>query len=318
MEGNGAMAEYNEVIPWRFCFAGGWMDLKWCNELHHGCAITINIKFNPGICKDHCGLATSSRKVWAKLWNGQVPSHLEAPEAAKFLWGAENFSHFGKATGEMDEWEKQSYSAGSQDHCGLLFPGINKLCFTGQHFPTSMVNLSDRADPRQAAVFEWLESVLYIVEIPFVSRPGDYNSQRVNHLTDKNLPVEQRTALVKALADASELAWSGICAMDSDMLGLGLSNTMKAWEAALPYTVDPYLGDDDKKSRELRDFWTGYDRPHTKGCLFSGAGGGFLMVVSDVEVEGGMKIQLNTDPICKPFESNNMDTCHNPGPLPHV
>jgi hypothetical protein len=35
-----------------------------------------------------------------------------------------------------------------------------------------------------------------------------------------------------------------------------------------------------------------YDIPHTKGCLFSGAGGGFLMVISDTPVEGGFKIEV--------------------------
>jgi hypothetical protein len=57
------MHKFDKVLPWRFCFAGGWMDLKWCNELFPGAAITINIKFREGICKDFCGLATSSRKV---------------------------------------------------------------------------------------------------------------------------------------------------------------------------------------------------------------------------------------------------------------
>ncbi len=31
-----------------------------------------------------------------KLWNGVVPTHLEAAEAAKYLFGAENFGHFAK------------------------------------------------------------------------------------------------------------------------------------------------------------------------------------------------------------------------------
>jgi cytidyltransferase-like protein len=141
---NKAVADFNEVIPWRFCFAGGWMDLKWCNELYPGAALTINIKFNPSICKDFCGLATSSRKCWIKLWNGTIPNQLEAAVAAKYLYGAENFGHFGKYIGEMPEWEKSSYSAGSQDHCGLMFPGVNKLCFKGAHWPSSMVSLHDR------------------------------------------------------------------------------------------------------------------------------------------------------------------------------
>jgi hypothetical protein len=309
-----AVADFNTVIPWRFCFAGGWMDLKWCNELYPGCAITINIKFNPAICRDFCGLATSSRKCWIKLWNGNVPNHLEAAVAAKYLYGAENFGHFGKYVGEMPEWENNSYSAGSQDHCGLMFPGMNKLCYTGAHWPSSMVSLNDRSDPAQAAAIKYLEDHLYIVDIPFVSRPGNYNSQRVNKLTDDSIPREEKVAYVKALSDASELAWQGIQSMNSDMIGEGLSNTMKAWEACLPYTVDPYKGDDPAKSKELRDFWTQYDRPHTKGCLFSGAGGGFLMVISDTPIEGGVKIEINTDPICKPYPSDKIGD--EPHPVP--
>ena len=42
-----------------------------------------------------------------------------------------------------------------------------------------------------------------------------------------------------------------------------------------------------------------YDAPHTHGCLFSGAGGGFLMVISDTPVEGGLKIKVCPQPrIC--------------------
>ena len=43
-------------------------------------------------------------------------------------------------------------------------------------------------------------------------------------------------------------------------------------QAALPYTVNPYLGKDESKGKQLAEFVAKYDRPHTKGCLFSGAG----------------------------------------------
>jgi hypothetical protein len=238
-----------------------------------------------------------------KVWNGKIPEYLEAAEAAKYLWGAENFACFGSDT--------QPYSAGSQDHCGLFFPGINKLNFTGHHWPSTMINLNDPTDPAQAAVFKWLEEHLYIVDIPFVSRPGNYNSQRVNHLMDDAVPHEAKVAMVKALADASEGAWAGITSMDSALLGASLSATMKAWEGMLPYTTDPYLGDDDEKSQQLKDFWTQYDAGGSQGaqgCLFSGAGGGFLMVVSDQPVENGMQIELNHEHYCKPFASDNLDS----------
>jgi len=290
------------------------MDLKWCNELYHGCAVTINFKHHPGICKDQAGLATSSRKHWRTLWNGKIPKYLEAGIAAKYLYGAENFGHFGTYVGTMPEWEKTSYSAGSQDHCGLLFPGISRLNYTGAHWPSSIINLHDSSDPKQAAIFKWLEDVLYIIEIPFESRPGNYNSQRINYLTDPEVPQEEKVKMVKDLADSSDRAWEGIVSMDADLLGQGLSGTMKAWEAALPYTVDPFQKDDVDKSKQLREFWTQYDRPHTKGCSFSGAGGGFLMIVSEETIENAMKVQLNTDHIVKPFQSDNLESKAKPIP----
>eukprot|EP00462_Mataza_sp_D1_P007078 CAMPEP_0175121624 /NCGR_PEP_ID=MMETSP0087-20121206/1271_1 /TAXON_ID=136419 /ORGANISM="Unknown Unknown, Strain D1" /LENGTH=415 /DNA_ID=CAMNT_0016403185 /DNA_START=198 /DNA_END=1445 /DNA_ORIENTATION=+ len=296
--------EFNHTIPWRFCFAGGWMDLKWCNELFHGCVVTINIKFHPGVCKDMCGLATSSRKHAIKLWNGVIPKHLEAEQAAQMLYGVENFACFGS--------EQQPYSAGSQDHCGLMFPGINKLCYEGKHWPAKVINLNDVSDDHQAKIFKWLESVLWVVEIPFVSRPGDYNSQRVNYLKDPNVSKEVKVAMVKSLAEASESAWNAICQMDSSALGKALSDTMAAWAAMLPYTVDPFKGDDDEKSSQLREFWRQYDAPHTKGCLFSGAGGGFLMVISDSPVQGGMQIEINHDHFAKPFPSDTLGSSPRP------
>ena len=65
--------------------------------------------------------------------------------------------------------------------------------------------------------------------------------------------------------------------MDSIALGLGWSNTMKAWAKMLPYTVDPYLdsnnNNNSESSKQLKEFWRKYDLPFTNGCLFSGAGG---------------------------------------------
>ena len=297
---------YHQVFPWRLCFAGGWMDLKWCNELYPGCVVTINFKHHPGICEDMCGLATSSRKHAIKLWNGRVPKYLSPGEAARSLYGTENFNHFAKHEGDIVDWEKRSYSAGSQDHMGLFFPGINRLNYDGSHWPKEMIHLNDPDDPAQAKMFRWLESVLHVVRIPFESRPPGFNSQRINNLTDKNIPLQRRQAMVKNLADASDMAWRGIVAMDAAMLGRGLSGTMAAWEEALPYTVDPYGDDDCDKSAALRSFWKKYDAPHTHGCLFSGAGGGYLFVISDEPVAGGMKLEINHDAIVKPTPSDTL------------
>lgn len=157
-----------------------------------------------------------------------------------------------------------------------------------------------------------------MIEIPFVSRPADFNSQRINLLKDPTVSIEEKKRMVRAIADASERAWNAILAMDSAALGKALSDTMTAWGEPLPYTVDPYRSSegypgDAEESRRLREFWTKYDCPHTHGCLFSGAGGGFLMIISDNPVEGAAQIKLNHDHYCKPYPSDKVDS--EPQPL---
>jgi len=185
--------------------------------------------------------------------------------------------------------------------------------------PKEVISLNDPTDPRQAEIFRWLEKVVHIIDIPFVSRPPGYSSQEVNHLKDPNVSKATKMAMVRAIAEASEAAWEAICAKDSAKLGKALSDTMKAWAAALPYTTDPYLGKDAAKSAQLREFVAKYDAPNTKGCLFSGAGGGFLMVINDAPIEGAMKMTINNEPVCLPYKSNTLEEAKahsNLGPPP--
>ena len=61
---------------------------------------------------------------------------------------------------------------------------------------------------------------------------------------------------------------------------------MHAWKELLPETVP--------KGSEI--YWDPYKNSH--GYLFSGAGGGFLMVISDTPVDGGFQLQINSQPWC--------------------
>lgn len=213
--------------------------------------------------------------------------------------------------GALNDWERVSYSAGCQDHCGLFFPGINKLDFDGRNWPSTVTHLNDTSDPVQSELFKWLESVLYIVKVPFIARPEGYNSQKINKVTDESIPIQQRRNMVRDLSIASDTVWKGLISQNASLLGRGLSDTMKAWKEMLPYTVDPFLNDP-VMSKKLLDFWTKYDAPHTSGCLFSGAGGGYLMIISETPIEGAEKISINHDPICRPCPSDSLASAPRP------
>ena len=88
------------------------------------------------------------------------------------------------------------------------------------------------------------------------------------------------------LSEAAESTWKGILNKDIVSLGKGFSGTMYAWKEMLPATVP-----DDER---LTKWWKEYER-NSYGCLFSGAGGGFLMVISDKKVENGFHIEINNE-----------------------
>ena len=107
-------------FPYRLCLAGGWIDQPWVSEIHPGSVVVTQIwpdmDFN-----DRSGLATSSRKVGIQLWGDRYPEG-DPEQNARLLFGAENPP--GK-----------KYISGSQDHLGLLMPGVNRLYYNGGFWP---------------------------------------------------------------------------------------------------------------------------------------------------------------------------------------
>eukprot|EP00484_Ammonia_sp_Unknown_P027569 CAMPEP_0197034252 /NCGR_PEP_ID=MMETSP1384-20130603/12414_1 /TAXON_ID=29189 /ORGANISM="Ammonia sp." /LENGTH=470 /DNA_ID=CAMNT_0042464155 /DNA_START=23 /DNA_END=1435 /DNA_ORIENTATION=+ len=252
------------LFPWRLCLAGGWLDQPWVSKVMRGGVIVMNVDYHPEF-DDRRGLGTSTRKTALRLWpNGKIPTNLDGVEAAKLLFGAENPPG-------------TKYVSGSQDHFGLLLPGINRLDYKGDFWPNHVANMSDEAKQRNKnidEIHEFVERVLWMVPVTTL-RSADYNP-----LTKKNVTEEN----VEKLADASEKAWRGILNCDAEDFGAGLTETLKAWKLILPNTVPS----------SLDPIWQKFDK-ETHGCLFSGCGGGFLMVVSDKKPDDkAFQIKINT------------------------
>ncbi len=155
------------------------------------------------------------------------------------------------------------YVSGSQDALGLMLPGVNKLNFAGGYWPESIEGIRSRETA------EWLSSVLRLV--PIGPRPDGYDP-----LLEQNLSA----AGAARLAAAGELAWQGIAGHDIELFGAGLNQTVEAWRQLLPATV----------SDELMQVRSAYS-DHAGSC-FSGSGGGYLMVVTETDLPGSLRIQV--------------------------
>jgi cytidyltransferase-like protein len=234
-------------LPYRLCIAGGWMDQPWISERAPGSLVVAALE--PGPFRERCGMATSTRRTALALWGGRVPVN-DLERNARLLFAAEN------PPGTR-------YVSGSQDAIGLVHPGVNRLRYAGAFWPE---RIDSTIDPAHAA---WLERVLHLV--PCTPRPQDYDP-----LVERNLDA----GWIARLGAAGDLAWDSILRHDTAGLGRALDETLAAWRAILPRTVDDAL-------LAQRAALGGH-----AGSCFSGCGGGYLMVVAEEPVAGAVRFKV--------------------------
>lgn len=237
-------------FPYRLCLAGGWIDQPWVSEIHPGSVVVAQIK--PTIeFNDRSGMATSSRRVGIQIWGDRYPDGA-FEQNAKFLFGAEN------PPGTV-------YVSGSQDHIGLLYPGINRLFYNGGYWPERIESTTNKE------ICDWLSEVIHLV--PLEPRPEGYDPLKVKHL---------ERSLVRELGEAGDLCWFSILNKDINGLGKALTDTFLSWKKILPLTIPDWV----MKEMETKYF------PYYPGAITSGCGGGYVFVVSEKKVEGAIKIQV--------------------------
>ncbi len=236
-------------FPYRLCLAGGWLDQPWVSIVCPGPVVVAQIL--PSMDFNYrSGLATSSRECAIKLWGDRYPDG-DPVENARLLFGAENPPG-------------TSYVSGSQDHLGLMLPGINRLWYEGGYWPTAIDSRTDQS------TCDWLSDVIWLVKME--PRPSGYDPLIEKHLDE---------SFVKELAAASSLCWESILKKDIAGLGKSLTNTFLTWKKMLPNTVpEPVF-------REMKKFLSDYP-----GAITSGAGGGYAIVVSEKAVPGSVKIRI--------------------------
>jgi hypothetical protein len=247
-------------IPYRMAFAGGWIDQPFVSKLNPtppGSMVVVSLE--PTFrYMDRCGMATSTREVAGKLWNRKLPDR-DPQELMRELYEAEN-------QGKPDP-------SGSQDMAGLIYPGVNRLdydySYEGGYFP---VHVESNNDPDVA---HWLEDVIHLV--PVAPRPDGYNP-----LGQKNLDPKW----IQRLGETGKECFAAIVTKDYTALGASMNDCMKCWEMILPHTVrHPTITVD--LARILSYYQSRY-----AGAMYSGCGGGYLYVVSDESVPGGIRVKV--------------------------
>ncbi len=247
-------------IPYRLALAGGWIDqpiISRLNPTPPGSMVVVSLVPNMRFM-DRCGMGTSTRKVAMKLWNGSLPQQ-DPLQLIRELYRAEN----------VDKAEP----SGSQDMAGLVLPGVNRLDYDtsieGGYFPAHIESCVD------GHVAAWLERVIYM--LPIAQRPDGYNPLEI-----KNLDAEW----ISRLGQTGKDCYQAIVACDLNALGASMNDCMRCWETILPHTVMHRT-----LTVDLREILALYQARYA-GAMYSGCGGGYLIVASDRPVPGGFQVNI--------------------------
>jgi hypothetical protein len=248
-------------LPYRLQMAGGWIDQPFVSEVDPdppGSMVVVSMR--PTVrYMERSGMATGTRRVAQELWGDELPAGRDPGELVRELYAAEN--------------EGLAEPSGSQDMCGLIYPGVSRLDYDasieGGWFPSHVESTSD---PRVVA---WLESVIHLV--PIGGRPDGYNP-----LITKQLDP----AWVSRLGESGKACYDAILARDLASLGASLNETSHAWRAILPaiYEHETISGD-------LWALLEGYKSAYP-GAMLSGCGGGYVIVASDEPPAGSSRISV--------------------------
>jgi hypothetical protein len=247
-------------IPYRMALAGGWIDQPFIsreNPNPPGSMVVVGLQPTFRFM-DRAGMATSTRQVARQLWGNDLPDQ-DPSVLMHQLYRAEN--------------DGKEQPSGSQDMAGLIYPGINRLdydyAYEGGYFPVHIESNNDRC------VVQWLEEVTYLV--PVSQRPVGYSPLGIKQLDPD---------WVDRLGQSGKNCYQAIVHKDIHLLGSTLNDCMLCWQTILPQTVcHPTISVD--LAGLLHEYQSRY-----AGAMYSGCGGGYLIVVSDCAVSGGIKIKV--------------------------
>jgi hypothetical protein len=258
----GTLRETIGALPYRIQLSGGWIDQPFVSALNPeppGSMVVVSLQ--PTVrFMNRAGMATGTRETAHALWGDSLPER-DALDLVRELYEAEN--------------RGRAEPSGSQDMLGLIVPGISRLDYDvrveGGIFPCHVESTSD------PTVVRWLERVLHL--IPVGPRPLGYSP-----LGRKNLEPEW----IRRLAQSGRDCFDAIVGRDAAALGRSMVECSLAWDAILPDTLEhPTIKLDLK--RLLAEYQSTYE-----GAMYSGCGGGYLVVASEPEVPGSFAISVRT------------------------
>ena len=153
--------------------------------------------------------------------------------------------------------------SGSQDQLGILLPGLNKLNYDNGYWPVSIESITDDN------TLNYIAEHLYLLQLP--QRKKGYDV-----LGNTNINFSS----AKKLAEATERCWAAMKAYDTKNWGKATADCFEVQLEMFPEMSTPEVQAAISTYRDLAYGWK------LTGC----GGGGYLILVSDVQIPNAIKV----------------------------
>lgn len=230
--------------PNRLDLIGSWGDHPFMSKKYKTNVVCASIL---GDFKQAGGLSGSTRNKARRLWGRRIPEDIES---AEILFNCDN---------PLDK----KLTSGSQDAIGLILPGVTHLEYTGDYWPSKIINILN------PEVLSWLEKNVYLV---YTKDKSDFNPLKGIR------PTKQR---VKKLEELTSKCLYYMKRMDLENFGKYMTESFYATVDIMPSILD----------EELYIYMQSFKK-HKGFKLAGSGGGGYAIVVSNKPVKGGKRIKI--------------------------
>ena len=153
--------------------------------------------------------------------------------------------------------------AGSQDAIGIVFPGFAKSDYSGNYWPDRITH------ERNHDIAEFVDN--HIKLVPLGPRAPGYDV-----LSDTHINVRG----ARSLAAAAARCWEALLDRDLLRFGAAVTASFQAQVAMFPHMADSSVRRTLRKYKEVSYGWK----------LCGAGGGGYIMLVTDTDVDDGIPI----------------------------
>jgi cytidyltransferase-like protein len=235
-------------IPFRIDLAGGWLDQPFVSKHYPGAVVTISleptIQFN-----ERSGMASSTRRAAIEMWGPRLPAG-DYEKLAKMLFCYDN----PPGTKEI---------SGSQDAIGIVFPGLAKAHYSGDYWPTDIVEYRDEL------ALQFVENSLYLITLG--PRHAEFSVLENTRITEEG---------ARALAAAADDCWSAIHRRDIYAFGRSIRDGFEAQVSMFPNMRNETVASLIEQYRDISLGWK----------LSGAGGGGYLILVADKPIKNAVRV----------------------------